>query len=138
MTVIGILVGLGLTVCGIALVCAVRRGGGKRKNPPPLPPRVRVNPPQPVRRIQPRPVRTASAVSSLPPRRVPDSALGRGEGIPASALGPRGLRPAQFPCCPYDKQRNVPGKRQLIFWDGSAGCYRCARGHRFKSNGRII
>ena len=52
--------------------------------------------------------------------------------------GPRGLKPIQFPCCPCDKQRNVPGKEQLIFWDSGLGCYRCSRGHKFKINGKLF
>lgn len=52
--------------------------------------------------------------------------------------GPKGLRPEQFPCCPYCKQRNYVGAEQLIFWDSGANCYRCSRGHRFKKNGMIL
>ncbi len=52
--------------------------------------------------------------------------------------GPRGIKPSQFPCCPYDKQRNVPGKPQVVFWDSGKNCYRCSKGHSFKRNGRII
>ena len=52
--------------------------------------------------------------------------------------GPKGLKPEQFPCCPYCKQRNHTGVEQLIFWDSGAECYRCSRGHRFKKNGRIF
>ena len=53
-------------------------------------------------------------------------------------LGPRSLKPSQFPCCPYDKLRNTEGSPQVIFWDKAKSCYRCSRGHSFKSNGRIM
>ena len=53
-------------------------------------------------------------------------------------LGPRGLRPSQFPCCPFCKRRNVLGSRQEIFWDSKAGNYCCSRGHKFKSNGKPL
>ena len=38
----------------------------------------------------------------------------------------------------FDKQRNVPGERQVIFWDSGENCYLCSRGHRFKSNGKLL
>ena len=53
-------------------------------------------------------------------------------------LGPRGITPVQFPCCPVDKERNEQGKPQKIFWDASAQCYYCSRGHRIQRNGKII
>ena len=56
----------------------------------------------------------------------------------AVVLGPRGITPVQFPCCPIDKERNERGKPQKIFWDAAAQCYYCSRGHRFQQNGKII
>ena len=67
---------------------------------------------------------------ALPPRRnVSRSAFSRNSG-------PHGLTPTEFPCCPLDKQRNLPGKPQYIFWDEINQCYYCSRGHRIKSNGK--
>lgn len=63
---------------------------------------------------------------------------GADAGPAARRCGPRGLRPDQFPCCPYDKQRNLPGMPQVIFWDSGEECYRCARGHRFRKNGKFL
>lgn len=133
-----IMVGLCLAVCGIVIACTTTKKDKhpKANTPPPLPPRATVNVPSPsvsrsrVRtRTRTRAVGTAPA---LPPRRPePRTAT-------AGALGPRGVRPDQFPCCPYDKQRNVVGAPQLIFWDGTSNCYRCSRGHRFKRNGKIF
>ena len=140
-----IMVGLCLlAVCGIVIACTTTKKDKhpKANTPPPLPPRATVNVPSPsvsrsrVRtrtrtrtRTRARAVGTAPA---LPPRRPePRTAT-------ADALGPRGVRPDQFPCCPYDKQRNVVGAPQLIFWDGTSNCYRCSRGHRFKRNGKIF
>ena len=59
-------------------------------------------------------------------------------GAARAACGPRGLRPDQVPCCPYDKQRTLPGMPQVIFWDSGEECYRCARGHRFRKNGKFL
>ena len=64
----------------------------------------------------------------VPPRR----------GQTPMAPGPRGVRPDQFPCCPLDRERNVAGKPQKIFWNSAENCYRCSHGHRFKSNGHIL
>ena len=36
------------------------------------------------------------------------------------------------------KQRNLPGMPQVIFWDSGEECYRCARGHRFRKNGKFL
>ena len=139
-----IMVGLCLAVCGIVIACTTTKKDKhpKANTPPPLPPRATVNVPSPsvsrsrVRtRIRTRTRTRARAVGTapaLPPRRPePRTAT-------ADALGPRGVRPDQFPCCPYDKQRNVVGAPQLIFWDGTSNCYRCSRGHRFKRNGKIF
>lgn len=58
--------------------------------------------------------------------------------LPAAGAGPRGIRPDQFPCCPIDRARNLPGQPQKIFWNETAGCYRCPNGHRIAHNGRPI
>ncbi len=68
---------------------------------------------------------------ALPPRR--DTATQR-----ASQRGPRGILPHQFPICPIDRQKNIPGEPQKIFWYNHENCYRCSNGHRFGSNGSII
>ena len=139
-----IMVGLCLAVCGIVIACTTTKKDKhpKANTPPPLPPRATVNVPSPsvsrsrVRtRIRTRTrtrTRAVGTAPALPPRRPePRTAT-------AGALGPRGVRPDQFPCCPYDKQRNVVGAPQLIFWDGTSNCYHCSRGHRFKCNGKIL
>ena len=54
-----------------------------------------------------------------------------------AADGPRGLSPYKFPCCPIDRQRNVEGKPQRIFWDNATQHYRCSNNHTFKINGRL-
>lgn len=131
-----IMVGLCLAVCGILIACTTTKKDKhpKANTPPPLPPRATVNVPSPSvsrSRVRTR-TRAVGTAPALPPRRPePRTAT-------AGALGPRGVRPDQFPCCPYDKQRNVVGTPQLIFWDGTSNCYRCSRGHRFKRNGKIL
>ena len=133
-----IMVGLCLAVCGIVIACTTTKKDKhpKANTPPPLPPRATVNVPSPsVSRSRVRTRTRARAVGTapaLPPRRPEPRTATTG------ALGPRGVRPDQFPCCPYDKQRNVVGAPQLIFWDGTSHCYRCSRGHRFKCNGKIF
>ena len=98
-----------------------------RRQPPPLP------------RRTPDPAPLASQARPLPPRSAPVPArAGADAGPAARRCGPRGLRPDQFPCCPYDKQRNLPGMPQVIFWDSGEECYRCARGHRFRKNGKFL
>lgn len=128
-----IIVGLCLAICGIVIACITKKDKRPKTNtPPPLPPRVTVNIPSPsVSQTQVR-TRTSGTAPALPPRRI--------NSRPASTsnLGPRGVRPDQFPCCPFDKQRNVVGEPQLIFWDGNSNCYRCSRGHQFKSNGKLL
>lgn len=130
-----IMVGLCLAVCGILIACTTTKKDKhpKANTPPPLPPRATVNVPSPSvsrSRVRTR-TRAVGTAPALPPRRPePRTAT-------AGALGPRGVRPDQFPCCPYDKQRNVVGAPQLIFWDGTSNCYRCSRGHQFKRNGKI-
>lgn len=132
-----IMVGLSLlAVCGIVIACTTTKKDKhpKANTPPPLPPRATVNVPSPSvsrSRVRTR-TRAVGTAPALPPRRPePRTAT-------AGALGPRGVRPDQFPCCPYDKQRNVVGAPQIIFWDRTSDCYRCSRGHQFKRNGKIF
>lgn len=142
MVTVCILVGLGLAVFGTILACATKKGR-KQKSvhaPPPLPPRVNVGIHSPIVSLD----RTRTSSSStrrppLPPRRSSASATAHAtRRTMETNNGPRGIKPTQFPCCPCDKQRNVPGEQQVIFWDSGANCYRCSRGHRFKSNGRLL
>ena len=139
MVTICILVGLGLAACGVIIAYATKKGHkGKAANePPPLPPRVNVGTPSPtVSQPQTR-TSTSSATRALPPRHSSASATANANRRTADD-GPRGIKPAQFPCCPFDKQRNVLGERQVIFWDSGENCYLCSRGHRFKSNGKLL
>lgn len=78
---------------------------GQKPSPPPLPPR-----------------------RSCPPPRVPNPEA-------ASGLGPRGIYPHQFPCCPICRQRNGTGA-QKIFWNDREELYSCSRGHKFQKNGK--
>lgn len=129
-----IIVGLCLAVCGIIILCRTTKKHKEptSSNPPPLPPRVNVNVPSTSVSQIPKGISTARNIKPLPPRRI----ASQGSSVGGSARGPRGIRPDQFPCCPLDKQRNVTGGPQLIFWDGSANCYRCSRGHQFRINGK--
>lgn len=139
MVLMYILAGLGLVGLGILAICATgnRRSRHTQSNRPPLPPRVNVNiPSPPVGRPQ---ANNFGTTRPLPPRRSSASATANAmQGTVRLGYGPRGIKPTQFPCCPYDKQRNVPGGRQVIFWDSGANCYRCSRGHQFKSNGMLL
>lgn len=142
MVTICILVGLGLAACGIIIACVTKKG--RKENsvnaPPPLPPRVNVGIPSPtVSHAQTR-TSSSSATRALPPRRSSASAIANAtRRTSETSNGPRGIiKPSQFPCCPFCKQRNVPGERQVIFWDSGENCYRCSRGHRFKSNGKLL
>lgn len=141
MVTICILVGLGLIACGVIIACITKKGRKEKtaNAPPPLPPRVNVGIPSPtVSHAQTR-TRSSSAARALPPRRSSASAIANAARRTAGAgYGPRGIKPTQFPCCPIDKQRNVPGERQVIFWDSGENCYRYSRGHRFKSNGKLL
>ena len=133
MVTICIIVGLCLAICGIVIACITKKDKHPKANtPPPLPPRVKVNILSPsVSQSQAR-TRTSGTAPALPTRRI-----NSGPAL-TSNLGPRGIRPDQFPCCPFDKQRNVVGEPQLIFWDGKSNCYHCSRGHQFKSNGKLL
>ena len=141
MVTICILVGLGLATCGVIIACVTNKGRKEKSAnvPPPLPPRVNVGIPSPtVSQPQTR-TSNSSTTRSLPSRHSSASATANAtQRIMAASCGPRGIKPPQFPCCPYDKQRNVPGEQQVIFWDGGASCYRCSRGHQFKSNGKLL
>ena len=141
MVAICILVGLGLATFGVILACATRNGCKEKSvnSPPPLPPRVNVDMfsstvSQPQTRTS-----TSTITRALPPRRSSTSATANANRRTfETGHGPRGIKPSQFPCCPFDKQRNVPGERQVIFWDSGASCYHCSRGHQFKSNGKLL
>ena len=135
-----VLIGLGLAVGGVILACATQKGRDSKVGAaPPLPPRVNVGNPPPLASYPQAGVRNAATLSSLPARRSPASTTAAANPRTAQTnYGPRGIKPTQFPCCPYDKLRNVPGGRQVIFWDSQANCYRCSRGHRFKSNGKSL
>ena len=135
MVTLCILVGLALALCGVTIGCLTKKRGHEERAanaPPPLPPRVNVGISSPTVSRTPSRTSGSSAVRALPLRR--SSAV----AAAGAGYGPRGIQPAQFPCCPIDKQRNVPGERQVIFWHSGENCYRCARGHRFKSNGKLL
>ena len=141
MVTICILAGLGLAVCGIMIACATKTGRKEppADSPPSLPPRINTGIPAPTV-SQPQTRDSSSpAARVLPPRRasVPATA-GADRSSAGAGCGPRGIRPSQFPCCPFDKQRNVSGQRRAIFWDSQANCYLCSRGHRVKSNGKPL
>ncbi len=141
MVTVCVIVGIALLIGGIIIACATRNSGTSRSSatPPPLP--TRSNSVTPLRTAnQPR-IRSnrPSSASALPPRRtLPSNSVYTSRNTLTACCGPRGVQPAQFPCCPFDKQRNVPGERQLIFWDNNANCYYCSRGHKFKSNGKLL
>lgn len=135
-----ILLVIGLIICGIIFACAGENKGVRKSNPTP--------PPLPGRRTDetyiPSGIPSQAMVrntagytpSHLPARAhvtVPVTTTSRQS---ATNTGPRGVLPVQFPCCPYDRQRNIPGSPQKIFWSSNANCYCCSRGHQFKSNGR--
>ena len=129
MMVLCILIGLGLALLGLIIWSLGEKQEGVKSLPPPVHPHPRtssstqsgaVNQTRTTKSMMIRPC-------TLPPRSSP---VGNG-------LGPRGIKPVQFPCCPIDKQRNVAGSRQVIFWDNKENVYRCSRGHQFKSNGKL-
>ena len=141
MVTVCILIGLGLLIGGIIIACVTRNSGTIRSSatPPPLPTRSNSGTPL-LTATQPRTrINRPSSTSALPPRRtLPSNPVYTSRNTFTACCGPRGVQPAQFPCCPFDKQRNVPGERQLIFWDNNANCYYCSRGHKFKSNGKLL
>ena len=141
MVTICILVGLGLAACGVIIACITKKGSNEKSvnTRLPLPSRVNVGIPSPiVSRVQTR-TSSSSTTRVLPPRRSCTLATANAaRRTMETGNGPRGIKPNQFPCCPFDKQRNVPGQRQVIFWDSEANCYRCSRGHQFKSNGKLL
>lgn len=142
MVTVCLLAGLGLALCGVILACATKqRSKGKHaaQLPPPLPPRAAASISAPRVSQTQAPGTRPAPMRALPPRRssVPANA-GAARRTAGAGYGPRGVTPAHFPCCPFDKQRNIPGQRQVIFWDSGENCYRCSRGHRFKSNGKLL
>lgn len=142
MVTVCLLAGLGLALCGVILACATKqRSKGKHaaQLPPPLPPRVAAGIPAPRVSQTQAPGTRPAPLRALPPRRSSAPAnAGAARRTAGAGYGPRGVTPAHFPCCPFDKQRNIPGQRQVIFWDSGENCYRCSRGHRFKSNGKLL
>lgn len=141
MVTICVLVGLGLVVCGVIIACVTKKERNNKSNrvPPPLPPRVNSGIFSPsVSQIQAK-RNNSGTKQTLPPRCSYTSvSANTTRRTVQGGYGPRGIKPTQFPCCPYDKQRNMPGAHQVIFWDSGANCYRCSRGHQFKSNGKIL
>ena len=138
-----ILIGLGLLIGGVIIACATKNAGASRVNnvPARTPTRnVSSTPVLSATRPQPRTSTSRpSSTTALPPRRnARSNTVVASRSSITSCCGPRGVMPAQFPCCPFDKQRNIPGERQLIFWDNSENCYYCSRGHKFKSNGKLL
>ncbi len=141
MVTICIVLGLVLGALGIIIACTTKNGHKEKSvnEPPPLPPRVNVGIHSP--RVSHPPTRTSSSsiTRALPSRRTSTSSTSNTVRITMETnSGPRGIKPTQFPCCPFDKQRNVAGQRQVIFWDSAENCYRCSRGHQFKSNGKLL
>lgn len=141
MVAICILVGLGLAACGVIIAYITKMSHNEQSgnSPPPLPPRVNVGIHSPTISQPQTRTRDPSIMRALPPRR--SSALATANANQKTVetnFGPRGIKSSQFPCCPFDKQRNVPGERQVIFWDSGVSCYRCSRGHQFKSNGKLL
>ena len=57
----------------------------------------------------------------------------RGAGVPITPD-----RTAAFIEDLFARARNMPGQPQKIFWNETAGCYRCPNGHRIAPNGRPI
>jgi len=140
MIVICIVVGLSLVACGILIAYATKRRKKSAVNaPPPLPPRVNAGIHSPSVSHVRTSINNSSTARTLLPRRSSTTATAAvNRSTVETGYGPRGVKPTQFPCCPFDKQRNVPGERQVIFWNSGAGCYRCSRGHQFKSNGKLL
>ena len=141
MVTLCIFIGLGLFLCGIIITCSTNKGhdGKANNNPPPLPPRT--NSSMPISMFNQYQNRTNDSYISpaMPPRHSSRLVnINANQMTDKTCYGPRGIKPSQFPCCPFDKQRNVPGERQVIFWDSGASRYRCSRGHQFKSNGKPL
>ena len=100
---------------------------------PPLPPRVPLTTGSVTGTANNNTIRARRRTAVAPA--LPDKPVIRTRGGNAGA---NGVSLYQFPCCPIDKQRNIPGKSQLISWDKKHECYVCSRGHKFKSNGKPI
>ena len=128
-----ILLCIGLVLGGVAVVRTVIVKRKRRNNnpsttpsPPPLPSRIRAE------EFADRHAR------EFHPNAVPPRISYSSESSETSGEGPRGIKPNQFPCCPYDKQRNVLGGPKVIFWDSESNCYCCSRGHQFRQNGKPL
>ena len=109
----------------------------KRDSPPPLPSRSRHEVIRPGNNTNTN--RRTASLRPLPARR--NSSTGNRSvstyyNNTQRERGPRGIRPSQYPCCPFDKQRNVEGEPQKIFWKSAYNYYECSRGHRFMANGK--
>lgn len=140
MATIYTLAGVALVICVVTIASVMQKRRREKANrpPPPLPPRVNVGISSPAVSWPQDGINSFSA-ARVPPSR--QSHVSTGSNAARGALnnrGPRGIKPDQFPCCPYDKLRNVPGETQVIFWDSEENCYRCSRGHRFKRNGKLL
>ena len=146
MTDLCILIGAGLLIVTLAIVYFTKERSStqgtsrtvetSRPSPPPLPPRstsARTRAPSTESHIQTR--TTRSGLPPLPPRHTEVAVTATAINAGANR-GPHNIRPSQFPCCPFCKQRNTIGGRQMIFWDSEADGYRCSRGHRFRKNGK--
>lgn len=122
---------IGIVICHLTRARPETRNGthsrGSPSAPPPLPQRRGARAATGTRRPQ----RVRRTSSNHPPQ------LPVRHSVVLAADGPRGLSPYKFPCCPIDRQRNVEGEPQRIFWDSTQQCYRCSKNHSFKLNGRL-
>lgn len=135
--VICIIVGVSLAVVGLMLLAAGNKEEVRKPSntPPPLPPRRNRVAQAPAAARTQTVTRSYSTPSQLPPRK---PSLTQTTNAVQKQRGHRPLKPNQFPCCPYCKERNVVGAPQLIFWDSGRNCYRCSNGHQFKMNGKPL
>ena len=136
--VVWILIGLGLVICAVCISSMTNKGQSDHTvhTHPPLPPRTDVATTS-SRIIQTQARTNTSSITKPLPSRRPSPLVTANVPQRVAGTGPRGLTPSQFPCCPYDKQRNMPSK-QVIYWDSGASCYCCSRGHKFKINGKPL
>ena len=113
---------------------AGRKGGTtpRSSEPPPLPPRNNIG--SGLSSVSSGNLNYANgaAASSLPHRR---PVLPKANKQAGDNCGPRGIEPTKYPRCPYCRQRNIKGEKQLIYWNHKEQYYHCSRGHRFRSNG---
>lgn len=97
----------------------------QRREPPPLPARTPrqqapAQAPASSRQAAPRGARRSGTASPPPlPQR------------PAVSPGARMRQIYDYPKCPIDRKRNLPGEPQQIFWLAGERCYCCTNGHRF-------